>query len=166
MVHLLWCLVNCLVQLCNVMVHLLWVQFCIVMHVRNKSNFVVLNIWETYTIATFPSSSSCLVSINGFSMWLEFIYWICNVFVFHQHILLIVCQPWLNLINNYLICVAAKQRETPRFTIEVCTYMILCVIAHYCATKVAIIIRILTIWSCICRSCLLSIVIISKDEID
>ena len=66
-------------------------------------------------------------------MWLELISWICNVLIFHQHILLIACEPSLNLITNYLICVAGKQWEALRFTIEVCTCMVLCLIAHYCA---------------------------------
>ena len=79
-------------------------------------------------------------------MWLELICWICNVFIFHQHILLIVCQPSLNLINNYIICVAGKQWEALRFTIEVRTCMVLCLIAHYCAIAGTILIfRFLTI---------------------
>ena len=95
-----------------------------------------------------------MVWINGFSMWLELICWICNVFIFHQHILLIVCQPSLNLINNYLICVVGKQWEALRFTIEVRTCMVLYLIAHYCAIAGTILIfRFLTIWSCTCRSC-------------
>ena len=49
-------------------------------------------------------------------MWLELIWWICNVLIFHQHILLIACEPLLNLMTNYLICVARKQWEALRFT--------------------------------------------------
>ena len=89
-----------------------------------------------------------------FSIWLELIYWICSMFIFHQHILLIACEPSLNLITNYLICVAGKQWEALRFTIEVCTCMVLCLIAHYCEIAGTILIfRFLTIWSCTCRSC-------------
>ena len=66
-------------------------------------------------------------------MWLELIWWICNVLIFHQHILLIACEPLLNLMTNYLICVAGKQWEALRFTIEVSTCMVCCLIAHYCA---------------------------------
>ena len=126
----------------------------IVVHVRNKSNLAALNTWETYTSTIFPSSWSCLVWINGFSMWLELIWWICNVLIFHQHILLIACEPLLNLMTNYLICVAGKQWEALRFTIEVSTCMVRCLIAHYCAiTGTILIFRFLTIWSCTCRSC-------------
>ena len=89
-------------------------------------------------------------------MWLELICSICNVFIFHQHILMIVCQPSLNMINNYLICVVGKQWEAPRFTIKVCTCMVLCLKAHYCAIAgIILIFRFLTIWSCTCRSCCL-----------
>ena len=28
-------------------------------------------------------------------MWLELIWWICNVLIYHQHILLIACEPYL-----------------------------------------------------------------------
>ena len=35
-------------------------------------------------------------------MWLELIWWICSVLIFHQHILLIACEPLLNLMTNYL----------------------------------------------------------------
>ena len=74
--------------------------------------------------------------------------------IFHQHILLIACKPSLNLITNYLICVSGKQWEALRFTIEVSTCMVHCLIAHYCAIAGTIIIfRFLTIWSCTCRSC-------------
>ena len=87
-------------------------------------------------------------------MWLEIICRICNVFIFHQHILLIVCQLSLNLINNYLTYVAGKQWETLRFTIEVCTCMVIWLIAHYCAIAGTILIfTVLIIWSCKCRSC-------------
>ena len=87
-------------------------------------------------------------------MWLELIWWICNVLIFHQHILLIACEPLLNLMTNYLICVAGKQWEALRFTIEVSTCMVRCLIAHYCAIAGTILIfRFLTIWSCTCRSC-------------
>ena len=81
-------------------------------------------------------------------MWLELIWWIYNVLIFHQRILLIACEPSLNLITNYLIYVAGKQWEALRFTIEVCTCMVLCLIAHYCAIAGTILIfRFLTIWS-------------------
>ena len=74
--------------------------------------------------------------------------------IFHQHILLIACEPLLNLMTNYLICVAGKQWETLRFTIEVSTCMVRCLIAHYCAIAGTIIIfMFLTIWSYTCRSC-------------
>ena len=87
-------------------------------------------------------------------MWLELIWWICNVLIFHQHILLIACEPLLNLMTNYLICVAGKQWEALRFTIEVSTCMVRCLIAHYYAIAGTILIfRFLTIWSCTCRSC-------------
>ena len=87
-------------------------------------------------------------------MWLELIWWIYNVLIFHQHILLIACEPLLNLMVNYLICVAGKQWETLRFTIEVSTCMVHCLIAHYCAiTGTILIFRFLTIWSCTWRSC-------------
>ena len=73
---------------------------------------------------------------------------------FSSTYLLIACEPSLNLITNYLICVAGKQWEALRFTIEVCTCMVLCLIAHYCAIAGTILIfRFLTIWSCTCRSC-------------
>ena len=79
---------------------------------------------------------------------------ICNVLIFHQHILLIACEPLLNLMTNYLICVVVKQWEALRFTIEVSTCMVRCLIAHYCAIAGTILIfRFLTIWSCTCRSC-------------
>ena len=87
-------------------------------------------------------------------MWLELIWWICNVLVFHQHILLIACEPLLKLMTNYLICVPRKQWEALRFIIKVCTCMVLCLIAHYCAIAGTILIFwFLTIWSCTCRSC-------------
>ena len=87
-------------------------------------------------------------------MWLELIWWIFNVLIFHQHILLIACEPLLNLMTNYLICVAGKQWEAPRFTIEVCTCIVLWLIAHHCASAgIILIFRFLTIWSCTCRSC-------------
>ena len=77
--------------------------------------------------------------------------------IFHQHILLIACEPLLNVITNYLICVAGKQWEALRFTIEVSTCMVCFLIAHYCAIAGTILIfRFLTIWSCRCRSCCLS----------
>ena len=38
-------------------------------------------------------------------MWLELIWWIWNVLIYHQHILLIACEPLLNLMTNYIICV-------------------------------------------------------------
>ena len=86
-------------------------------------------------------------------MWLELIWWICNVLIFHQHILLIACEPLLNLMINYLICVAGKQWEALRFTTKVSTCMVCCLIAHYCAIAGTILIfRFLTIWSCTCRS--------------
>ena len=87
-------------------------------------------------------------------MWLELIWWISNVLIFHQHILLIACEPLLNLMTNYLICVAGKQWEALRFTIEVSTCMVRCLIAHYCAIAGTILIFwFFTIWSCTCRSC-------------
>ena len=87
-------------------------------------------------------------------MWLELIWWICNVLIYHLHILLIACEPLLNLMTNYLLCVAGKQWEALRFTIEVSTCMVCCLIAHYCALAGTILIfRVLTIWSCTCRSC-------------
>ena len=87
-------------------------------------------------------------------MWLELIWWICNVLIFHQHILLIACEPLLNLMTNYLICVAGKQWEALRCSIEVSTCMVRCLIAHYCAIAGTILIfRFLTIWSYTCRSC-------------
>ena len=45
--------------------------------------------------------------------------------IFHQHILLIACEPSLNLMTNYLIYVAGKQWEILQFTIEVCSSMVL-----------------------------------------
>ena len=53
--------------------------------------------------------------------------------IFHQHILLIACEPLLNLMTNYLICVTGKQWEALMFTIEVSTCMVRFLIAHYCA---------------------------------
>ena len=80
--------------------------------------------------------------------WLKLIYWICNVLIFHQHILLIACEPSLNPINIFLIRVAGKQWETLRFTIEVCSCMVLSLIAHYCVVEgIMLIFRFLTIWS-------------------
>ena len=74
--------------------------------------------------------------------------------IFHQPILLIACEPSLNLITNYLICVAGKQWEALRFTIEVSTCMVRCLIAHYCAIAGTILIfRFLIFWSCTCRYC-------------
>ena len=71
--------------------------------------------------------------------------------MFHQHILLIACEPLLNLMTNYLICVAWKQWEALRFTIEVTTCMVRCLIEHYCAIAGTILIfRFLTIWSYTC----------------
>ena len=90
---------------------------------------------------------------NGFSMWLELMWWICNLLIFHQHILLIACEPLLNLMTNYVICVAGKQWEALRFTIGISTCMACCLIAHYCAIAGTIIIFwFITIWSCACRS--------------
>ena len=49
--------------------------------------------------------------------------------------------------TNYLICVAGKQWEALRFTIEVSKCMVRCLIAHYCAIAGTILILIfLTIW--------------------
>ena len=53
--------VNCLVQLCKWDVQFFRLQFCIVFHVRNKSNLSLQNTWETNTIAIFPSCQACLV---------------------------------------------------------------------------------------------------------
>ena len=53
--------------------------------------------------------------------------------IFRQHILLIACKPLLNLMTNYLTCVAGKQWKALRFTIEISTCMVRCLIAHYCA---------------------------------
>ena len=73
-------------------------------------------------------------------MWLELIWWIC--------------EPLLNMMTNYLICVSGKQWEALRFTIEVSTCMVRSLIAHYCAIAGTILIfRFLTICSCTCRSC-------------
>ena len=72
---------------------------------------------------------------------------------FYQHIVLIACEPLLNLMTNCLICVAGKQWEAPRFTIKVSTCMVCCLIAHYCAiVGIIIIFRFLAIWSWTCRS--------------
>ena len=87
-------------------------------------------------------------------MWLEIIWWICNVLIYHQHILLIACECLLNLMTNYRICVAGKQWEALRFTIKVSTCMVRCLIAQYCAIAGTILIFwFLTICSCTCRSC-------------
>ena len=49
--------------------------------------------------------------------------------------------------TNYLICVAGKQWEALRFTIEVSTCMVRCLIVHYCANAGTILkFRFLTIW--------------------
>ena len=61
LVHLLWCLVNCLVQFCKCNVQFFRMQFCILFHVRNKVNLSLQNTWETNTIAIFPSCQACLV---------------------------------------------------------------------------------------------------------
>ena len=53
--------VNCLVQFCKCDVQFFMVQFCIVFHVRNKSNLSLQNTWETNTIAIFPSCQAWLV---------------------------------------------------------------------------------------------------------
>ena len=67
-------------------------------------------------------------------MWLELIWWICNVLIYHQHILLIACEPLLNLMTNYLKCVAGKQWEALRFkmilTIIPCLFVFLCPISN------------------------------------
>ena len=46
---------------------------------------------------------------------------------------MIVWQLSVNPIKIFLMCVAGKQWETLRFTIEVCSRMVLWLIAHYCA---------------------------------
>ena len=52
------------------------------------------------------------------------------------------------------MCVAGKQWETLRFTIEVCSSRVLWLIAHYCAVAgIILIFKFITIWSCTCRSC-------------
>ena len=57
-------------------------------------------------------------------MWLELIWWICNVLIFHQHILLIACEPLLNLMTNYLIWNNGKhwglQDGTNYYTLPFC----------------------------------------------
>ena len=132
MVHLLWCLVNFLVQFCNAMfnccgcillLYTMWGINRIWLHLIHEKHIQVL-----YFLVF-----NHLVWINGFSMWLELIWWICNVLIYHHHILLIACEPLLNLMTNYLICVAGKQWEALRFTIEVRMCMVCCLIAHYCA---------------------------------
>ena len=100
------------------------VQFCNLIFIWCGYNFVLLCMWETNRI------------------------WLYSI-----HILLIVWQLSVNLIKIFLICVARKQWEALRFTIKICTCMVLCLIAHYCAIVGTILIfRFLTIWSCTCRS--------------
>ena len=113
------------------MVHLVWcpvnflVQFCNLISICCGYNFILLCMWEINRI------------------WLYLI-----------HMLLIVWQLSFNLIKIFLICVAGKQWETLRFTIEVCSCMVLLLIAHYWAVAgIILIFRFLTIWSCTCRSC-------------
>ena len=77
-----------------------------------------------------------------------------QIWLYSIHILLIVWQLSVNLIKIFLMCVAGKQLETLRFTIEVCSSRVLWLIAHYCAVAgIILIFRFLTIWSCTCRSC-------------
>ena len=77
-----------------------------------------------------------------------------QILLYSIHILLIVWQLSVNLIKIFLMCVAGKQWETLWFTIEVCSSMVLLLIAHYCAVAgIILIFRFLTIWSCTCRSC-------------
>ena len=77
-----------------------------------------------------------------------------RIWLYSIHILLIVWQLSVNLIKIFLMCVAGKQWETLRLTIEVCSRRVLWLIAHYCAVAgIILIFRFLTIWSCTCRSC-------------
>ena len=87
----------------------------------------------------------------------NFVLYACEInriWLYSIHILLIVWQLSVNLIKIFLMCVAGKQWETLRFTIEVCSSMVLSLIAPYCAVAgIILIFRFLTIWSCTCRSC-------------
>ena len=76
-----------------------------------------------------------------------------RIWLYSIHILLIVWQLSVNLIKIFLMCVAGKQWETLRFTIEVCSSRVLWLIAHYCVARIIPIFRFLTILSCTCRSC-------------
>ena len=77
-----------------------------------------------------------------------------RIWLYSIHILLIVWQLPVNLIKIFLMCVAGKQWETLRFTIEVSSRRVLWLIAHCCAIAgIILIFRFLTIWSCRYRSC-------------
>ena len=112
MVHLVCCIFNCMVQLCNLI-------------------FICCG----YIFYCYACDTN-------------------KIWLYSIHILLIVWQLSVNLINIFLMCVAGKQWETLRFTIEVYSSRVLWLIAHYCAiVGIILIFRFLTIWSCTCWSC-------------
>ena len=65
------------------------------------------------------------------------------------------CTQYIFYWSRSSLCVLqGNNGKTLRFTIEVCSSMVLWLIAHYCAVAgIILIFRFLTIWSCTCRSC-------------
>ena len=139
------------IEVCSSRVLWLIAHYCVVVGIILIFRF--LTIWSAVHLNVWFSSAIWF----SFAMGTILYCYACDtnrIWLYSIHILLIVWQLSVNLIKIFLMCVAGKQWETLRFTIEVCSSRVLWLIAHYCAVAgIILIFRFLTIWSCTCRSC-------------